>query len=66
MALYALRKKFRFRNTHSSPEGIVMRCISGTCQWRVYATKINKVEKYEVRTAKLQHTCSVDDRVGNK
>ncbi|RID45841.1 hypothetical protein BRARA_I02536 [Brassica rapa] len=64
IALYALHKKFRLRNTRSSPEGIVMRCISGTCMWRVYATKIKNVDKYEIRKASLQHTCSVDDRVG--
>ncbi|KAH0928842.1 hypothetical protein HID58_014569 [Brassica napus] len=57
-------KKFRFRNTRSSPEGMVMECISGTCQWRVYATKMKTLEKFEVRKAQLQHTCSVDDRVG--
>ncbi|KAL0740981.1 hypothetical protein Bca4012_082494 [Brassica carinata] len=53
-----------FRNTRSSPQGMVMQCISATCQWRVYAKKMNNVDKYEVRKAKLQHTCSIDDRVG--
>ncbi|RID40841.1 hypothetical protein BRARA_J00853, partial [Brassica rapa] len=56
--------KTEFRNTRSSPEGMVMECISGTCQWRVYATKMKTLEKFEVRKAQLQHTCSVDDRVG--
>lgn len=65
MAFYALRNKFMFGNTRSSPQGMVMQCISETCQWRVYATKMNNIEKYEVRKAKLEHTCSVDDRVGN-
>lgn len=65
MALYALRNKFRFKNTRSSPEGMVMNCMSGTCQWRVYATKMKNVESYEVKKAKLHHTFSVDDRVGN-
>ncbi|KAF3484949.1 hypothetical protein F2Q69_00053781 [Brassica cretica] len=65
MAVYALRNKFRFKNTRSSPDVMVMNCMSGTCQWRVYATKMKNVENYEVRKAKLHHTCSVDDRVGN-
>lgn len=64
MTVYALRKKFTFRNTRSSPEGMVMECISGTRQWRVYATKMKTLDKFEVRKAQLQHTCSVDDRVG--
>lgn len=65
MALYALRKRLRLRNTRSSPEVLVMRCIIRTCLWRVYATKIKNIEKYEVRKTSLHHTCSVDERVGN-
>lgn len=31
LAVYALRHKFRFKNARSSPEGMVLRCISQTC-----------------------------------
>ena len=34
MASYALRRKFLFKNSRSSPDGMVLRCISLTCNWR--------------------------------
>ncbi|KAG5405072.1 hypothetical protein IGI04_011191 [Brassica rapa subsp. trilocularis] len=65
MASYALRCKFRFKNSRSSPDGMVLQCISLTCNWRVYAVKLKNVEKYEVRKLNLDHTCSVDERAEN-
>lgn len=64
MASYALRCKFRFKNSRSLPDGMVLQCISLTCNWRVYAVKLKNVEKYEVRKLNLDHTCSVDERAG--
>lgn len=65
MAIYALEKKFRFRNARSSPDGMVLTCMSRSCNWRVYAIKMKNVEKYEIRRLYLEHTCSVDERAGN-
>ncbi|WZY99074.1 hypothetical protein YC2023_071403 [Brassica napus] len=64
MALYAIRKKFRFRNIRSAPNGMVLRCFSSNCQWRVYATKLKDSDVYEIRKLDPIHTCSVDDRSG--
>lgn len=65
MSLYALQHQFRFKNARSSPEGMVLTCISTSCKWRVYATKLKNVENYEIRKVILEHTCSIDDRAGN-
>lgn len=66
MAIYALDHKFRFRNARFSPVGMVLTCIGASCKWRVYATKMKNVEKYEIRKLILEHTCSIDERAGNK
>uniref|UniRef100_A0A0D3DQW0 Transposase MuDR plant domain-containing protein n=1 Tax=Brassica oleracea var. oleracea TaxID=109376 RepID=A0A0D3DQW0_BRAOL len=65
MALYALRHKFRFRHTRSSPDKMVFCCVSLKCMWRVYAIKLKNVENFEIRRVQLQHTCSIDERAGN-
>lgn len=64
MAMYAIKNKFRFRNSRSSPGGMVLRCFSNTCNWRVYAVMLKNTGLYEVRRVDLQHTCSVDVRLG--
>lgn len=62
MALYAIRNKFRFRNSRSSPGGMILRCFCMMCNWRVYAVIMKNTEMFEVRTLELQHSCTVDDR----
>ncbi|XP_048619968.1 uncharacterized protein LOC106363993 [Brassica napus] len=64
MALYAINKKFRFRNIRSAPNGMVLRCFSSNCQWRVYTTKLKDSDVYEIRKLDPIHTFSVDDRSG--
>lgn len=64
MALYAMRHKFYFRTTRSTPDCMVTTCVTSSCKWRVYAVKIKNVGKYEIRKAILQHSCSIDDRAG--
>ncbi|KAF3494209.1 hypothetical protein DY000_02052371 [Brassica cretica] len=64
MALYAISKKFRFCNIRSAPNGMVLRCFSSNCQWRVYTTKLKDSDVYEIRKLDPIHTCSVDDRSG--
>ncbi|KAL0701784.1 hypothetical protein Bca4012_057906 [Brassica carinata] len=64
MAMYAIRNKFRFRNSRSSPGGMILRCFSPTCTWHVYAILLKNSELFEVRTIELQHSCTVDERCG--
>ncbi|KAL0713243.1 hypothetical protein Bca4012_020221 [Brassica carinata] len=64
MAMYAIRNKFTFRNTRSSPGRMILRCISKTCSWRVYAVMLKNTELFEVRTFTNHHSCSVDERSG--
>ncbi|CAG7874561.1 unnamed protein product, partial [Brassica rapa] len=64
MAMYAIRNKFRLRNARSSPGGMVLRCFSAACNWRVYAVMLKNTNLYEIRTATLNHSCAVDDRTG--
>lgn len=64
MAMYAIRNKFRYRNSRSAPGAMVLRCYSHFCNWRVYAVILKNTQLYEVRTVNLAHTCSVDDRSG--
>lgn len=64
LAMYAIKNKFRFRNSRSSPTGMVLMCFSTTCNWRVYAVMQKNTELFEIRTVDLEHTCSVDDRSG--
>lgn len=66
MALYAINNKFRYTNARSTPEGMVLRCISTTCKWRIYAVKMKNVDRYEIRKVFLEHSCSVDDRAGTQ
>lgn len=62
MALYALARKFHFRNTRSAPNMMILECNGRSCMWRVYAVKIFGSEWYQVRRAKLDHSCTVDER----
>ncbi|KAL0877452.1 hypothetical protein Bca101_027157 [Brassica carinata] len=64
LAIYAIRNKFRFRTTRSAPGGMVLRCFSRSCNWRVYAVNLKNTELFEVRKVYLHHSCSVDDRSG--
>ncbi|XP_013660420.1 uncharacterized protein LOC106365541 [Brassica napus] len=64
IALYAIHWKFRYRTPRSAPEGMVLKCFSTTCTWRVYAVRLKDSETYEVRKMNDTHTCSVDDRSG--
>lgn len=64
MAIFAIRKKIRFQTNRSFPGGMVLRCFSRTCNWRVYAVNLKNTELYEVRTTTLLHSCTVDERSG--
>ncbi|CAE6074681.1 unnamed protein product [Arabidopsis arenosa] len=62
LAIHAILRKFHFIHAKSCPTMVIAVCVGTTCPWRVYATKLEDSERFEVRTAILQHTCSVDAR----
>ncbi|CAE6236029.1 unnamed protein product [Arabidopsis arenosa] len=62
LAIHAIRRKFHFIYAKSCPNILLAVCVSHTCQWRVYATKLEDSERFEVKSATLHHTCSVDAR----
>jgi len=37
-------------------------CVSHTCLWRVYATELEEIDRFEIKCATQLHTCSVDAR----
>ncbi|KAG7564109.1 Ribonuclease H domain [Arabidopsis suecica] len=38
LAIHAINRKFHFRTTRSTPKFMVLKCISRSCPWRVYAS----------------------------
>ncbi|KAG7594240.1 Transposase MuDR plant [Arabidopsis thaliana x Arabidopsis arenosa] len=62
LAIHAIRRKFHFIHAKSCPTMVIAVCVGTTSPWRVYTTKLEDSERLEVRTATLQHTCSVDAR----
>ncbi|KAG7636019.1 MULE transposase domain [Arabidopsis thaliana x Arabidopsis arenosa] len=62
LAIHAIRRKFNFITVKSCPNIVLAVCVSHTCPWRVYATKLEDSERFEIKCATQQHTCSVDAR----
>ena len=62
LVIHTIHRKFHFLYAKSSPTMVVAVCVSDTCKWRVYATKIIDSDCYEIQTTTPQHTCSVDAR----
>ncbi|XP_018487547.2 uncharacterized protein LOC108858060 [Raphanus sativus] len=64
MAMFAIANKFCYRNAKSDPTMMVLKCISSSCQWRVYAIRLKDSDVFEVRKVDHIHTCSIADRGG--
>jgi len=62
LAIHAIRRKFHFIYAKSYPNILLAACVSHTCPWRIYATKMEDSERFEIKCATQQHTCSVDAR----
>ncbi|KAG7533136.1 Zinc finger SWIM-type [Arabidopsis thaliana x Arabidopsis arenosa] len=62
LAIHAIRRKFHFIYAKSGPNVVAAVCVSHTCPWRVYATKLADSDRFEVRSSTPTHTCSVDAR----
>ncbi|CAD5316262.1 unnamed protein product [Arabidopsis thaliana] len=62
IAIHAINRKFHFRTARSTPKFMVLKCISKTCPWRVYASKVDTSDSFQVRQANQRHTCTIDQR----
>ncbi|XP_019097384.1 PREDICTED: uncharacterized protein LOC109131166 [Camelina sativa] len=62
IAIHAINRKFHFRTSRSTPKFMVLKCISKSCPWCVYAAKIDSSDHFQVRQATQKHTCTVDER----
>ncbi|XP_018462581.2 uncharacterized protein LOC108833668 [Raphanus sativus] len=64
MAMFAIANKFCYRHAKSDPSMMVLKCISSSCQWRVYAIRLKDSDVFEVRKVDPIHSCSITDRGG--
>ncbi|KAG7594112.1 Zinc finger SWIM-type [Arabidopsis thaliana x Arabidopsis arenosa] len=62
MAIHALQRKFHFRHTRSDKKVVLLNCVADSCPWRVYVVRLEDSDNYQVRSACLEHTCSVEAR----
>ncbi|CAD5332924.1 unnamed protein product [Arabidopsis thaliana] len=62
LAIHAIRRKFHFITAKSCPNIVLAVCVSHTCMWRVYATKLEDSDRFKIKCASQHHTCSVDTR----
>ncbi|KAG7559290.1 Transposase MuDR plant [Arabidopsis thaliana x Arabidopsis arenosa] len=62
MAIHALQRKFHFRHTRSDKKVVLLNCVADSCPWRVYVIRLEDCDNYQVRSACLEHTCSVEAR----
>ncbi|CAA7051646.1 unnamed protein product [Microthlaspi erraticum] len=62
IAVHAINRKFSYRNESSNGDVVVVRCLSDTCPWRVYVGRMEESNYFQIRTAVLAHTCSVEIR----
>ncbi|CAN7016226.1 unnamed protein product [Brassica oleracea var. botrytis] len=62
LAIHAMNRKFHFRTPRSSPAMLLSQCVGIGCPWRVYAVLLDASGKFQVRQAKLIHSCTVDER----
>jgi len=62
LGIHAIHRKFHFIYTKSGPNAVAAVCVSDTCPWWVYATKLPDSDRFEVRSTTQTHTCRVDAR----
>lgn len=66
LAIYAIKKQFRFKQTTTKLNSFVVQCPDLRCDWRVLAREIKGTGYYEIRKAQLDHSCPVEFRMGYK
>ncbi|AAF79383.1 F15O4.15 [Arabidopsis thaliana] len=62
LAVHALNRRFYFRRDRSCKKLTTLTCISETCPWRVYIVKLEDSDNYQIRSANLEHTCTVEEK----
>jgi len=62
LAVHALNRRFHFRRDRSCKKLMTLTCISETCPWRVYIVKLEDSDNYQIRSANLEHTCTVEEK----
>ncbi|XP_018448738.2 uncharacterized protein LOC108820271 [Raphanus sativus] len=64
IAMFAIANKFSYRSAKSDPTMMVLKCVSSSCPWRLYAIRLKESEIFEVRKLVKVHTCSIEERGG--
>ncbi|XP_024010620.1 uncharacterized protein LOC112086097 [Eutrema salsugineum] len=62
LAIHAINRKFHFRTPRSTPNYMEFLCINSTCPWRIYASLMDATGNFQIKKAKLKHTCPIEDR----
>ena len=66
LAIYAIKKQFKFTQTRTKVGSFVVECPDKRCDWRVTAHEIRGCGFYEIRKAQLDHICPIEFRQGYK
>ncbi|XP_013617968.1 PREDICTED: uncharacterized protein LOC106324567 [Brassica oleracea var. oleracea] len=64
LAIYAIKKQFKFTQTRTKIDSFVVECPDSRCDWRVTAHEVRGCRYYEIRKAQLDHTCPIEFRNG--
>ena len=62
LAIYAIKKQFKFTQTRTKIGSFVVECPDERCDWRVTAHEIRGCGYYEIRKAQLDHICPIEFR----
>ncbi|XP_048634967.1 uncharacterized protein LOC125608592 [Brassica napus] len=66
LAIYAIKKQFKFTQTRTKIDSFVVECPDSRCDWRVTAHEVRGCSYYEIRKAQLDHSCPIEFRNGYK
>lgn len=62
LAIYAIKGMFHFKQSRTKRHYFVSSCVDKRCDWRVLAKEVGSFGYYEIKKAKLEHTCCLDTR----
>ena len=66
LAIYAIKKQFKFTQTRTKIDFFVVECPDSRCDWRVTAHELRGCGCNEIRKAQLDHRCPIEFRNGYK
>ena len=61
-AIYAIKKRFHFRQTRTTRHSFVLSCHDTHCDWRILAQELTNCGYYTIKKANLVHICPFDTR----